>query len=112
MRQRHCLSQYGQFLQAQPAAGQQDFTISHVGWIKQSPIKIAFNSNRFKIRMCDELCDDRIASQVAFRSTEQFVGRKFSGDKAKIQIAFANRFHLFTADVTKIPLITPCHSQS
>ena len=59
--------------------------------------------------MRDELRDDWIAAEMAFGSGEQFIGRKFSGDEAEIQVALANRFHFLTADVTQISLITTCH---
>ena len=46
MRQWNSLSFLSKFLQTQPTSREESFTISHVGWIKQSPVEVAFDSHR------------------------------------------------------------------
>ena len=46
MRQWNSLSFLSKFLQTQPTSREESFTISHVGWIKQSPVEVTFDSHR------------------------------------------------------------------
>ena len=100
---------FGDLLQASPGEGDALFLLLTVGCIELALVEVAFDDDRRKRSIDDELRERGIAADVSLWRGVQRFGFDLAEDKTQVQVAVGHVFDIATTDATEITFVALGH---